>query len=93
MVEEEGFVTNSGSDEGGRSELREVWDRRASSAAIRAVCCWMTVSSWTINWRIKSSVCSQLAASSGTLAGRRRELATAPSHICNWRLDLQLGAI
>jgi hypothetical protein len=67
VVEEEGFATNGRSDEGGRSELREFWDSRASSAAIRAVCCWMTASSWTINWRIMSSVCSQLAACSRSL--------------------------
>ena len=54
VVEEEGLVTNGGSDEGGRSELREVWDSRASSAAIRTACCWMTASSWMINWHTTS---------------------------------------
>ena len=81
MVEEEGLVTNGGSDEGGRSELREFWDSRASSAAIRAVCCWITASSWTITWRIKSSVCAPLAKAGGSSAGSGSEITATPSHI------------
>jgi hypothetical protein len=49
----------------------------ASSAAIRAACCWMTASSWTINWSIMSGVYSQLAASCGSPTGSGREVATA----------------
>jgi hypothetical protein len=81
VVEEEDFVTNGGSDEGGRLELREFWDSRASSAAIRAVYCWMTASSWTITWSIKSRVCSQLVESSGSPAGGGRAITATPSHI------------
>jgi hypothetical protein len=94
VVEEEGFVTHGGSEEGGRSELREVWDSRASSAAIRAVCCWMTASSWMINWRITSSVWSQLAASGGSPAGTEREVATAsPSWLARQCLQQRLGLL
>ena len=54
---------------------------RASSAAMRASCCWMTASSWTTTWRTPGGVCSQLAASSGSPIGSGIGVATVPSHV------------
>src|SRR5437667_839148 len=51
---------------GGRSAWREHCGTRASSAAIRTACCWMTASSWTTTRHTTSGVWSQLVVSSGS---------------------------
>ncbi len=83
-----------GADEGGRSELPECRARRASSAVIRAACCWMTASRGMINGCTTRGVCSQPAASSGSPAGMGRDVATAsPSWLARHRLQQRLGLL
>ena len=77
-AERAGRFTYGGSDEGGRSELRECLGHASFERGDpRCACCWMTASSWTTTWRTTSGVCSQLVASSGSPAGSGRAAATA----------------